>query len=169
MKKLAIPTTPRPDNSSENSKTEMPEQVEQTHAVPKPIYQTAVGQPYSVDQLLQNSIMGSFPSFAVGQTFKVPTTAVLSKVDVWAEARVAGDNPLRILHNAYRKQPTSGWLEERVVNKHYYRWLDQGKQRRRYVPVKKVGKVTQMISDRCGVEEILALLKAKNLKVGDGQ
>jgi hypothetical protein len=29
------------------------------------------------------------------------------------------------------------------------------------VPVAKVGQVTQMISDRCGVEEILALLKVK--------
>jgi hypothetical protein len=56
----------------------------------------------------------------------------------------------------------SGWLEERLVKKHYYSWLDQGKQRRRYVSVKKVGAVTQMISDRCGVEETLALLKVKS-------
>ncbi len=62
-----------------------------------------------------------------------------------------------------------GWLEKRLGNKHrkspsvsyYYGWLDQGQQCKRYVPVAKVGQVTQMISDRCGVEEILALLKVK--------
>ncbi len=67
------------------------------------------------------------------------------------------------------KGSASGWLEKRVGNKHrknpsvsyYYGWLDQGQQCKRYVPVAKLGQVTQMISDRGGVEEILALLKSK--------
>jgi hypothetical protein len=67
------------------------------------------------------------------------------------------------------KGSASGWLEKRVGNKHrkspsvsyYYGWLDQGQQCKRYVPVAKLGQVTQMISDRCGVEEILGFLTVK--------
>jgi len=67
------------------------------------------------------------------------------------------------------KGSASGWLEKRLGNKHrkhpsvsyYYGWLDQGQQCKRYVPVAKVGQVTQMISDRCGVEEILGFLTVK--------
>jgi hypothetical protein len=67
------------------------------------------------------------------------------------------------------KGSASGWLERRLGNKHrkhpsvsyYYGWLDQGQQCKRYVPVAKVGQVTQMISDRCGVEEILGFLTVK--------
>ena len=67
------------------------------------------------------------------------------------------------------KGSASGWLEKRVGNKHrkhpsisyYYGWLDQGQQCKRYVPVAKLGQVTQMISDRYGVEEILGFLTVK--------
>jgi|694.fasta_scaffold39565_4 hypothetical protein len=67
------------------------------------------------------------------------------------------------------KGSASGWLEKRVGNKHrkspsvsyYYGWLDQGQQCKRYVPVAKVSTVTQMISDRYGVEEILGFLTVK--------
>jgi hypothetical protein len=67
------------------------------------------------------------------------------------------------------KGSASGWLEKRLGNKHrkspsvsyYYGWLDQGQQCKRYVPVAKVSTVTQMISDRCGVEEILGFLTVK--------
>ena len=67
------------------------------------------------------------------------------------------------------KGSASGWLEKRLGNKHrkspsvsyYYGWLDQGQQCKRYVPVAKLGQVTQMISDRCGVEEILGFLTVK--------
>jgi hypothetical protein len=67
------------------------------------------------------------------------------------------------------KGSASGWLEKRLGNKHrkhpsvsyYYGWLDQGQQCKRYVPVAKVSTVTQMISDRYGVEEILGFLTVK--------
>jgi hypothetical protein len=67
------------------------------------------------------------------------------------------------------KGSASGWLEKRVGNKHrkspsvsyYYGWLVQGQQCKRYVPVAKLGQVTQMISDRYGVEEILGFLTVK--------
>ena len=263
MKNLVMPTALRTGNRPENPKTEALEQVEPTLAMHNLPYQTALGRPYSIDQLVQNSTLGSFPSFAVGQTFKVPTTAKLAQVDLWAEARVidnlpspsdtavaiyatadnlptgsplavsdivkiavvggmhrfnfptpatltaettyalvvtlAGTNEINVglawgdpfadegaiegspghmvsktgfdltfkaFFTAVSPEPIaaepSGWLEERLVKKYYYSWLDQGKQRKRYVSVKKVGAVTQMISDRCAVEEILALLKVKS-------
>jgi hypothetical protein len=81
----------------------------------------------------------------------------------------AGSHPVQPKRRYSDKGSASGWLEKRLGNKHrknpsvsyYYGWLDQGHQCQRYVPVAKVGQVTQMISDRCGVEEILALLKVK--------
>ena len=82
---------------------------------------------------------------------------------------VVGLDPDAVTRRHSEKGSASGWLEKRLGNKHrktpsvsyYYGWLDQGQQCKRYVPVAKLGQVTQMISDRGGVEEILALLRGK--------
>ncbi|MCA9600435.1 MAG: hypothetical protein R3A78_12320 [Polyangiales bacterium] len=46
--------------------------------------------PYTIDQLVGDGVTGSLPTYKVGQTFLVPSTAQLAKIDVWAEARFAG-------------------------------------------------------------------------------
>ncbi|MBD1876944.1 hypothetical protein H6F75_26010 [Nodosilinea sp. FACHB-131] len=64
------------------------------------------------------------------------------------------------------KGTASGWLEERQGNKkrktpsvsYYYGWLEKGSCRKRYVPVGKVYRVHEMISQRKPMSEILAFL-----------
>jgi hypothetical protein len=48
---------------------------------------------YTIDQLVQGSTTANTAAFQVGQTFLVPTTARLTRVDVWAQART---NPAQL-------------------------------------------------------------------------
>jgi 6-phosphogluconolactonase len=46
--------------------------------------------PFTIDQLTTNGVTGSLPTFRVGQTFLAPKAGRLTRIDVWAAARLAG-------------------------------------------------------------------------------
>jgi hypothetical protein len=64
------------------------------------------------------------------------------------------------------KGHASGWLEERLGNKHrqtpslshYYHWKDPQGKHSRYIPTGKVEQVEQMIAARCAIADILNAL-----------
>jgi len=59
-------------------------------------HQIALSSTFSrtLGQLVQEGVVGSFPGFSIGQTFTVPTTAVLTRIDVWLAPRFAGEDRL---------------------------------------------------------------------------
>jgi len=65
------------------------------------------------------------------------------------------------------KGKASGWIEERKGNRkrknpsisHYYRWEDTGGKHSKYIQVRKVARVQQMIGAGCPVGEILEVLE----------
>jgi hypothetical protein len=77
----------------------------------------------------------------------------------------AGDRPRR--HSP--KGKATGWIEERQGNlkrknpstSYYYCWQDGDRRGKQYVPVRKMATVSQMVNDRCSVDDILSYLNTK--------
>lgn len=53
------------------------------------------------------------------------------------------------LGNTKRRNPTTSY---------YYEWTKAGKKRSAYIPVRRLATITEMIEQRCSVDEILQLL-----------
>lgn len=83
----------------------------------------------------------------------------------------ASSEPVSLVHKAsprrhVPKGQASGWIEERLGNKrrknpsvsYYYCWDDGEGRHRRYIPVRKRGRVQQLWAERRSVAEILAAL-----------